>query len=72
MHYLVHAIFALAGIVATLAALMNWNWFFNTRNAQQIVRYVGRPRARLVYGLLGLIFIGMAIFFYIKTKAALS
>lgn len=71
MHYIVHGLFAAAGIVAILASVLNWDWFFNTRNAQQIVRYVGRPKARLVYGLLGVLFIGMAIFFYIKTKAAM-
>lgn len=71
-HYFVHALFALAGIVSVLAAVLNWNWFFNTNNARQVVHRVGRPKARVIYGLLGVIFIGMAIFFYLKTKAAVS
>ena len=45
--YIVQAIFALAGITSLLASLLNWNWFFTTRNAQTIVRNVGRGRARL-------------------------
>ena len=44
--YIVQGIFALAGIVSLLASLLNWDWFFTTRNAQTIVRNVGRNRAR--------------------------
>ena len=51
--YIVQGIFALAGIISLLASLLNWNWFFTTRNAQTIVRNVGRNRARLFYGILG-------------------
>ena len=39
-----------------------------TRNAQTIVRNVGRGRARLFYGILGVIIIGMAVFFFIETR----
>ena len=39
--YIVQGIFALAGIVSLLASLLNWDWFFTTRNAQTIVRNVG-------------------------------
>ncbi len=64
--YIVQGIFALAGITSLLASLLNWNWFFTTRNAQTIVRNVGRGRARLFYGILGVIIIGMAVFFFIE------
>ena len=57
--YIVQGIFALAGIVSLLASLLNWDWFFTTRNAQTIVRNVGRNRARLFYGILGIIIIGI-------------
>ena len=50
--YIVQGIFALAGITSLLASLLNWNWFFTTRNAQTIVRNVGRGRARLFLGTL--------------------
>ena len=66
--YIVQGIFALAGIVSLLASLLNWDWFFTTRNAQTIVRNVGRNRARLFYGILGIIIIGMAIFFFVETR----
>ena len=65
--YIVQGIFALAGITS----LLNWNWFFTTRNAQTIVRNVGRGRARLFYGILGVIIIGMAVFFFIETRKAI-
>lgn len=70
--YIVQGIFALAGITSLLAALFNWNWFFTTRNAQSIVRNVGRNRARLFYGVLGVVLIGMAAFFFIETQKALG
>lgn len=66
--YIVQGIFALAGTVSLLASLLNWDWFFTTRNAQTIVRNVGRNRARLFYGILGIIIIGMAIFFFVETR----
>ena len=67
-HYVVQGIFVVMGFIALLAALLNWDWFFNARNAQLIVRNVGRPRARLFYGVLGLILIGMAAYFYIQVS----
>ena len=70
--YVVQGIFALAGLTSLLAALLNWDWFFTARNAQLIVRNVGRKRARLFYGILGIILIGMAMFFYIETRKAIG
>ncbi|SHE80305.1 Immunity protein 17 [Bacteroides faecichinchillae] len=70
--YIVQGIFALAGITSLLAALFNWNWFFTTRNAQSIVRNVGHNRARLFYGILGIVLIGMATFFFIETQKTLG
>lgn len=70
--YLVQGIFALAGITSLLAALLNWNWFFTARNAQLIVRNVGRTKARLFYGILGIIIIGMAVFFFVETQKAIE
>ena len=72
--YFVQGIFAivgpiaLVGLLSVLAAICNWNWFFTAQNAQLIVRNVGRKRARLFYGLLGIIMIGMAVFFFLNTQ----
>ena len=53
--YIVQGIFALAGIIALLADILDWNWFFTARNTQFIVQNVGRRQARLFYGVLGVI-----------------
>lgn len=63
-HYFVQGLFAVAGLVALLASAFNWNWFFTSQNAQLIVRNVGRARARLFYGVLGVLMIGMAVYFF--------
>ena len=61
-HYFILGL--LAGILSLLAAVLNWGWFFTAHNAQAVVRRIGRSRARLVYGALGLLLIGMAIYFF--------
>ncbi len=66
-HRFIQGIFVLAGVIAILAALFNWNWFFTARNTQVIVRNVGRGKARLFYGVLGVILIGMGIFFFLHS-----
>ena len=43
--YIVQGIFAVAGIIALLAAILDWNWFFTARNTQFIVQNVGRRQA---------------------------
>ena len=68
--YIVQGIFAVAGSVALLAALFDWEWFFTARNAQFIVQNVGRRQARRFYGLLGIILIAMSLFFFLNTPAA--
>ena len=56
-HYFILGLFALAGILSLLAAVLNWGWFFTAHNAQAVVRRIGRSRARLLL-------IGMAIYFF--------
>ena len=67
--YFVQGLFALAGIVSILAAVLNWDWFFNTQNVQFIVKNVGRKHARLFYGILGLILVATAIFFFFQKES---
>ena len=70
--YIVQGIFAVAGIIALLAAILDWNWFFTARNTQFIVQNVGRRQARLFYGVLGVILIGTSIFFFLNTPQLLK
>lgn len=65
--YIVQGIFAVAGILSLLASLLDWEWFFTARNTQFIVQNVGRRQARWFYGILGMILIGMSIFFFLNT-----
>jgi uncharacterized membrane protein YwzB len=64
MHYLIQGIFALIGILAVLASIFNWNWFFQSQNSQFIVKNVGRKQARLFYAFLGILMIATAIYFF--------
>ena len=68
MHYLIQGIFAVVGLLAILASLFNWNWFFNSQNTQFIVKNVGRKQARLFYALLGILMSATAIYFYTEVS----
>lgn len=68
--YLIQGIFAVAGAISVLAAVLDWDWFFTARNTQFVVRNVGRCRARWFYGVLGVILIGMAFFFFFNEPPA--
>ncbi len=68
MHNIIQTIFLLAGIIALLASLFNWNWFFTADNARFVVKRLGRGGARIVYSVIGMAFIFAAIFFYYKIK----
>lgn len=65
--YIIQGIFAAAGITSLLAAILNWEWFFTTRNTQFIVQNVGRRQARWFYGALGILLIAMSVFFFLNT-----
>lgn len=68
LHNVVQLIFLLAGIIALAASVFNWEWFFTADNASFLVRKLGRNGARCGYGLIGLIFIIAAIFFYYQIE----
>lgn len=72
MHYLIQGIFVMVGLLAILASLFNWDWFFRSQNSQFIVQNVGRKRARLFYALLGLLMIATAVYFFLEVQAAIQ
>ena len=72
MHYIIQGIFVVVGMLAILASLFNWDWFFKAQNMQAIVRNVGRQRARLFYALLGVLMIGTAIYFFLEVQKTLA
>lgn len=52
-------VFSVSGLLAVAAALMNWDWFFNTSNARMLVGRLRRSTARLVYLIAGLLILAM-------------
>ena len=68
MHYIIQGIFVLVGLLAILASLLNWEWFFTAHNTQFIVHNVGRQRARLFYALLGLMMIPTGVYFFLNVQ----
>ena len=72
MHYIIQGIFVVVGLLAILASLFNWDWFFQSQNMQSIVRNVGRKRARLFYALLGLLMIATAVYFFLEVQATIQ
>lgn len=69
LHYILQTIFLIGGIVVLLAALLDWEWFFASRNAAPIVKYFGRTKSRWFYGAAGVFLIAVAIGFYFRLKA---
>ena len=65
--YIVQGIFAVAGIISLLAAILDWYCCLTAQNTQVVVRNVGRRQARWFYGVLGMILIGTAVFFFLNT-----
>lgn len=68
MHYLIQGIFVLVGLLAILAALFNWDWFFTANNTQLIVSNVGRGRARFFYAILGVLMIATGVYFFLNVQ----
>ncbi len=69
LHNIIQTIFVVAGLIAVAAALLDWDWFFTARNAEFIVKNLGRERSRILYGAIGVLFIVAAVFFYYKVEA---
>lgn len=68
LHFIVQAMFLLAGAISLLASLLDWEWFFSADNAKFLVKRLGRNGARWAYGILGALFIAAAVFFYYQIK----
>lgn len=51
----------LAGIFSITGAVMNWDWFINSRRAHFFVQIFGRNGARVFYIILGIALIAIGI-----------
>lgn len=68
LHNIIQVIFLITGIVALLASLLNWEWFFTTENTRYLVNRFKRKGARWIYGVIGVLFIAAAIYFFFQIK----
>ena len=68
VHYIIQALFVLVGLLALLAALFNWDWFFTAQNTQFVVANVGRKQARLFYAVIGVLMIATGVFFFFSVR----
>lgn len=71
---LVGAVAIAIGSVVMLAAVFNWQWYYDLQKARWVESFFGRKGARLVFALLGLslIVLGSAIAIGILRRSALS
>ncbi len=67
-HYIIQSVFVLVGLMAVLASVFNWDWFFTANNTRFIVENVGRVRARLFYAVIGLFMIATGVFFFLTLQ----
>ena len=70
-HYIIQGIFVLVGLLALLAALFNWDWFFTAHNTQFIVANARRNRARLLFAALFLLMIATGVFFFLSIQGCI-
>jgi hypothetical protein len=56
---MVQTIAFLSGLLCIVAAILDWDWFFDNWRASLFVNLFGRGGARIVYVILGLILIGV-------------
>lgn len=68
VHYIIQALFVFVGLLALLAALFNWDWFFTAQNTQFVVANVGRKQARLFYAVIGVLMIATGVFFFLSVR----
>lgn len=49
------------GGVGAVASIYNWDWFFKSGGAAWLVERIGRQRARIVCGSLGMVMVVIAL-----------
>jgi len=59
--YFLFVIFILMGAFSLVAAVFNFNWYFESEGVMMFVRRFGRKGARIFYAVLGLVLIAGGI-----------
>lgn len=61
MNTLIEIFIIAVGVFTLAASVFNWDWFFNARKAQFLIRIIGRTGARIAYSIISLLLIGGGI-----------
>ena len=68
LHNIVQAIFLLTGMLTFFSSILDWEWFFTADNCRFVVKRLGRNGARWFYGVVGVLLIAAAVFFYFQVE----
>ena len=68
LHNVVQVIFLLAGLLTLLSSALDWKWFFTADNARFAVKWLGHNGARWFYGIIGVLLIAAALYFYFQVE----
>ncbi len=60
----VFILFMLIGALSVAASVFNFEWFFKTNGAATFIRILGYKGARIFYGILGILLIGVGLSFW--------
>ncbi len=58
---IVLTLFLFSGILSLGAAIGNWAWFFNSKNARMLTGKLSRTQSRWLYGIVGIFILLMVI-----------
>ena len=68
LHHIIQCLFLLLGIVTLWAALFDRDWFFTSKNAEPVVKRLGRKKSRWLYGIIGVLQMATAVYFYFQIR----
>ncbi len=57
-----YVMFIFVGIFSVVAAICNWDWYFNGRRARTMCKMFGRTATRVIQVILGLVIISMSVY----------
>ncbi len=60
-HFILDALFMGIGLFTAVASITNWNFFFNHRKSQLLIKLLGRNGARIFYSIIGFGFFSVGL-----------
>lgn len=62
-----YVVLILIGLLAIVASIFNWDWYFNSGRTRRICNLFGRTAARIIQVIVGLFLIGLSIYIILNT-----